>query len=56
MEQAEARCCMGVPTVLTTTPDMEMEVFMGGSPSWEWRCVDIEPKGCANGHPTHHQQ
>ena len=57
MEQAEARCCMGVPTVLTTTPDMEMEVFMGGSPFMGVAVrMNIEPKGCANGHPTHHQQ
>jgi hypothetical protein len=36
---------------------MEMEVFMGGSAFMGVAVrMNIEPKGCANRHPTNHQQ
>ena len=43
--------------MLTSTSDMEMEVFMGGSPFMGMAVgVDIKSKGCADRHPTNHQQ
>ena len=48
---------MRVPTMLATTPNMEMEVFMGGSPFMGVAVrMDIKPKGCANGQTTNHEQ